>query len=119
MKMLKPRAFHYKDGFKQPHSLNKQNGPFYGKFYFSLANFNEEKILNSPFNWILKLLEEEYVKKINTVREKFKVKKSDERFQALKNTGLFDDKVIKNFIKRKDKKELDKIINPKPKISPW
>ena len=60
-KLLKPRPFHYKDGFKQPHSKNKQKGPFYGKFYFTLDKWNEEKILNSPFNWILNLTEEEYV----------------------------------------------------------
>ena len=96
-----------------------QKGCFYGKFYFTMDKWNEEKILKSPFSWILKLTEEEYVSKINTVYNKYQLKKQDQRFSVLQSTGLFNDEVIKKFLKNKDEQQLDGIINPKPKLSPW
>ena len=84
-----------------------------------MVNWNEEKILNSPFNWILKLTEQEYVNKINTVRGKFKVKKVDNRFTLLQKTGLFDDEAINNYLKYKEQKELNKITKVHAKLSPF
>ena len=116
--MLRPRCFEYKKGFKQPHNKNKQPGCFYGKYYFSLNKWNEEKILTSPFSWILKLDEKEYLKKINSVQNKYNLKKIDDRFQILKDTGLFSETVITKFLQDKNKKEKEKISMPKPKLSP-
>ena len=75
-----------------------QKGPFYKKFYFSLDKWNEEKILNSPFNWILKLTEKEYVGHINKVLSKYKLKDVDKRYEVLKQTDLFDDESITAFL---------------------
>jgi len=44
--------------------------------------------------------------------------KKDKRFEYLKSCGLFSTKVIKNFLKEKDEKELLEITNPKPKLTP-
>ena len=37
----------------------------------------------------------------------------------LRNTGLFEEKKIKKFLEWKEKKELSKFINNKPRYSPW
>lgn len=34
-------------------------------------------------------------------------------------TGFFREDIIKEFLEEKQRKELDKIKNPEPKVSPW
>ena len=55
---------------------------------------------------------------INSVLSKYKIEDNDVRFEILKRTELFSEHIIKKFLEEKQKKELDKIKHPLPKISP-
>ncbi len=66
-----------------------------------MNQWDEDILETSPYTWILKLSEEEYLNKINSVLAKYEDKKIDKRYLQLKNTGLFSDKTINKFMEEK------------------